>query len=457
MRIFATLFLLISVIPALSYAQISGNRLIIDGDVLKGKTVDGINIREVIGNVVITQEDVRITCEKAIQYISSNNAELIGNVVITQDSVTIMTERGRYFGNIKIAYSDSAVYLNNGKLDLIADKGNYNLDTKIANFFGNVEFKDSVTSLKSTKLVYYKDLEKIIAVGSVIVSDSISKIYSDSLVHNRDTRFSEGIGNIKIFSSDNDLTIYGDTLLDDKINDFSKISGDPYLIQIEELNDGTFDTLYIKSLLMESNKDSAGSVLVATDSVKIIRGNFSSKNDFTIYNGRAEKITILRQSNKDAPILWYENNQAVGDSIYINLDSSKISSVDIIDDAILISKDSLYEFRFNQMSGDTISMGFTKGKLSKTEVSGNVLSIYYLYEEGEPNGLLKSSADEIDIYFRDGRVNEVKMFGSPISEYHPENLVIDNEKNFTLPSFFVYPGKPKKSEFRSLKIFNNFN
>ena len=449
-KIFSFLF------SALLFAQLSGNRLVIDGEVLRGKTVDGISVREVTGNVVITQEDIKITCEKAIEYTRSNNAELIGNVIITQDSVTIRTERGRYFGDIKIAYSDSTVYLNNGKLDLIADRGNYNLNTKIANFFGNVEFKDSVTSLSSTELVYYKSLEKIIAVGNVIVSDSVSKIYSDSLIHDRNNQFSEGIGNIRIFSSENNLTIFGDTLLDDKINNLSSISGTPYLVQIEELADGTQDTLYIKSLKMESQKDSAGSVLVAIDSVKIIRGNFASNNDFTIYNGKAEKITILRQDDNDLPVLWY-NNQAVGDSIYINLDSSKIRSVDIINNAILISQDSLYDFRFNQMSGDTISMGFKDGKLSKTEVGGNVLSIYYLYEEGEPNGLLKSSANEINIFFQNGKVSEVKMFGSPISEYHPENLVIDNEKNFTLPSFIIYTNKPKKSEFYSIKPKINFN
>ena len=102
------------------------------------------------------------------------------------------------------------------------------------------------------------------------------------------------------------------------------------------------------------------------------------------------------------------------------------------------------------MSGDSIKLGFMESKLNNTVVNGNVLSIYYMFEEGEPNGLLKSSAKEIGIYFEDGKVSEVKMFGSPISEFHPENLVIDNEKSFTLPSFFLYKNKPQKSEFKSI-------
>jgi hypothetical protein len=39
----------------------------------------------------LTQGDVIITCQKAIQYISRNDAELIGNVVVRQDSLIIET------------------------------------------------------------------------------------------------------------------------------------------------------------------------------------------------------------------------------------------------------------------------------------------------------------------------------------------------------------------------------
>ena len=449
MKIGIKITLILFTICSVSFSQESPNRLVINGDSLKGKLVDGQNIREVLGNVVITQEDIRITCNKAIQYIKSNNAELIGNVVITQDSVVITTERGRYFGNIKIAYSDSAVHLNNKEMNLLADKGNYNLQTKIANFFGNVNFKDSVTNLKSHKLVYKKKLEEIIAVGSVQVSDSTSIVRADSLIHNRNTRFSEGFNNISIENSENNVTIFGDHLIDDKDSNVAKISGDPFLVQIEELENGKYDTLFIKSKYLESRK-SSGSSLFAIDSVKIIRGGFLSNNDYTIYDKDADQITIFKQKDKEKPVLWYENNQVIGDSIYIYLDSSKISKVNIIKDAILISQDSTYQFRYNQMSGDSIKLGFMESKLNNTVVNGNVLSIYYMFEEGEPNGLLKSSAKEIGIYFEDGKVSEVKMFGSPISEFHPENLVIDNEKSFTLPSFFLYKNKPQKSEFKSI-------
>lgn len=438
------------------FAQDKHKQITITGDSLKGKLIEGENFREVIGNVVITQDDVIITCLKAIQNISKNSAVLIGNVVVKQDSVVITTEKGNYYGNEKITTSDTLVHLQNNSTNLIANTGLYNLETKIAEFNGNVLFYDSVTTLRSQKLIYEKEIEKIIATKNVEVSDSVSKINADSLIHLRNTKLSEGYGDVKIYSKENNVTISGKQLLDDKQNNISKIFGDPFLIQIEALSDSTYDTLYIQSKYMEAKSDS-GSKLIAIDSVKIIRGDFLSNNDYTIYDKAAEEITILKQNEKPVPILWYENTQITGDSLYIHLDSSKIKNVEIIKNAIMISQDSVYQFRYNQMSGDTIYLYFNDGDLSQTNVNGNVLSIYYLFDEKEPNGLLKSSGEKFKIFIADNKVTDVKLYGSPVSEYHPENLVKGNEKSFTLPTFILYSNKPDKKKFENMFFEINKN
>ena len=87
--------------------------------------LNGETIREVYGNVVLTQGNVIITCDKAIQYISLNNAELIGNVVVKQDSMTIETPRGYYYGDERKSESNSGVKLDDKKVILTADSGEY--------------------------------------------------------------------------------------------------------------------------------------------------------------------------------------------------------------------------------------------------------------------------------------------------------------------------------------------
>ncbi len=435
-------------------AQTKSNKLTIIGDSLKGKIVNNESIREIIGNVIITQDDVRITCNKAIQSISNNSAQLIGNVILVQDSIVIKTEKGNYYGNQKLTVSDTTVYLKNKSLNLTADHGRYDLNTKIAQFFGNVIFYDSVKTLKSIKLDYFKEEEKVIAVGKVSAFDSLSVILADSLIHFRKTQLTKGFKNVVIKNSENNVSISGEELFDDKENGVSKIYGNPFLTQIEELSNGTFDTLFIQSKYMEANKLDK-SKLIATDSVRVIRGDFFSNNDFTIYDQEVDQITIIKQKDKKTPILWYENTQVTGDTIYIKLDSNKIKSVEIYTNSILISEDSLYSFRFNQMSGDSTILNFSEGSMSETIVNGKVLSIYYLYEEEEANGLLKSSADQIKILFSESKVTDVKMYGNPESEYHPENLVKGNEKEFTLPSFVVYKEKPDKNKFKLMSLKQN--
>ena len=132
-QIILSIFLFIS-----TFGQQEEKSLTITGDSLKGKIINGEAIREVIGNVIISQENVKITCNKAIQFIAKNEAILIGNVILTQDSITIKTHKGRYIGNSQISFADSNIHLNNGKLNLYADRGQYDLNTKIAKFFASI-------------------------------------------------------------------------------------------------------------------------------------------------------------------------------------------------------------------------------------------------------------------------------------------------------------------------------
>ncbi len=75
---------------------------------------------------------------------------------------------------------------------------------------------------------------------------------------------------------------------------------------------------------------------------------------------------------------------------------------------------------------------------------GGVLSIYYIFDDAKPNGLIKVSSERAVISFIKGQVNGIKMYGEPNSEYHPEILVKGKEKDFTLPSFIIYKNRPTK-------------
>jgi lipopolysaccharide export system protein LptA len=420
------------------------------GDSLVGKVIAGEPIREVYGNVNLKQGDILVTCDKAIQYISNNNALLTGNVIAKQDSITIVTSEGFYFGNERKTKSTTGITLDDQKVILKADSGEYYFEEDKAFFQTNVTLFDTITTLFSDELTYYQKEDRAIAVGRVKIIDSNNEISADTLEHFRNNKISFADGNVNIKSLKNNTMIFGNHLEDYPNRKYTVINENPLLLQIDTTitNGGWFevDTLVIKAEMMEAFRDTSNT-FKAVDSVKIVKGEFASVNDFTLYL-RSSNIIITEKLNDGSPqpILWYENSQLTGDSITVYLEDNKINLLDVVSNSFMLSQNQRYVERFDQTSSNNINLFFSDNKIQKAKFVGSVFSIYYLYEEEVANGLSKSSAMDATIIFEENTVSEVRLYGSPVSEYYPENQIIGNEKAFTLPQYKFYQNRPVKSE-----------
>ncbi len=435
----------------------------VTGDSLVGKVLNGEAVREVYGNVVLTQGNIRITCNKAIQFILKNDAELIGNVVVLQENLTITTERGFYYGNLKKAETKAKVKLDDKKVILTADFGDYYFNEDRAYFQDNVKLYDTATTLTANVLNYYKNQDRAVATGNVKIIDSESIITADTLEHYRGSRITFGFNHVKITSKSNNIVIFGDHLEDYAQSKYTVMKKNPVFLQVDTsysnkadtIGNSTIadtaysmviDTLVIKALVMESHRDTSN-IFEAKDSVEIVRGAFASKNDYTIYYKDEDKIITKKVGDKALqPKLWYENSQITGDSIIVFLRENRIRLVEINNYAFIHSFSEIYRDRFDQISGDKIIIDFIDGKINKTEIFGSVYAIYYLYEEDAPNGLTKSSSQSAEIKFSDNQVSEVKLFGSPASDYYPENMVEGKETEYLLPQYILFANKPQKLE-----------
>src|SRR3989304_760896 len=452
------------------FAQNAGTEyMTVSGDSLVGKVLNGEAIREVYGDVVLKQGNITITCNKAIQFMLKNNAELIGNVIVVQENLTITTESGFYYGNLKKAETKSKVKLDDKKVILTADIGDYYFNEDRAYFQDNVKLYDTATTLTSNALNYYKNQYRAVAIGNVKIIDSENIITADTLEHYRGSRITFASNRGKITNNMNNIVIYGDHLEDYAQRKYTVINKNPIFIQVDTSYTKQLDTLYtaaeldtasiaidtliIKALVMESYRDTSN-IFEARDSVEIVRGTFLSKNDYTIYFKDEDKIVTKKMGEKSfQPIIWYENSQITGDSIIIYLRESKIRLVEINNNSFVHSHHYIYQNRFDQVSGEKIIIDFVDGAINKTEIFGTVYSIYYLYEEDTPNGLTKSSSQSAEIRFNDNQVSEVRLFGSPTSDYYPENMVEGNEATYLLPQFVLFINKPEKTEL--LKSINN--
>lgn len=434
------------------------------GDSLVGRVISGESVREVYGNVVLTQGDVVITCNKAIQFIASNNADLIGNVIAKQDSLTITTEEAFYNGDEKKATSRSGVKLDDKKVILTADSGDYFFDEDKAVFKSNVKLYDTSATLTSDELTYFKEENRMIAVSNVQIIQEENIITADSLEYFRDTRITFAANNVSINNPENNVLIFGDHLEDYAEQYYTLIDKNPLLIQIDtsySQNKDSLslegdpitlvqvDTLVIKSLLMEAWRDTID-LFKATDSVRIVRNGFASKNDFSVYHRDEGKIITHKINDLSVqPVLWHDNSQLTGDSVAIYLRENRIKLLEVFNNAFILSQSEDYPFRFDQTSGQSVTMNFENGELTDTEIYGGVLSIYYLYEDEEPNGLTRSSSQSARIVFVNKEVSEVRLYGTPSSEFYPENQVTGKERTFTLPLFRFIEDRPVKEELLS--------
>ncbi len=393
-----------------------------NADVFSGKRLtNGEDVRELEGNVRFKQGNVRVWCDRAIQFLNRNEIELIGNVKIVRDTITLTSRKGRYYGNQRKSDGEGNVKLKTPHVTLHADFGTYYIDEKKAFFQRNVSIVDSTTVIYGEQLTYYEKERKSIAMLNVRI----------------------------VIASDN-VTMFGNYLEHFDSTKYSKMTEHPRLMQIDTTEKGEIDTLAVKSIMMESFDDSTKK-LIATDSVVIVRGAMAARCGLVKYFTRDEKIELYQK-----PVVWYDENQVTGDTIFLSLRNNRLETASVRTRAFVASlSDSLYPLRYNQLTGRTITMKFNNNKLQETFVERNAISLYFLYGDSASNGVNKTSGDYILMKFNDGKPHTINVSKGIEGSFYPENLVERNGVGqYNLDGFnirddrpvlaTIFPTKPKK-------------
>ncbi|HMQ79901.1 MAG TPA: OstA-like protein [Ignavibacteria bacterium] len=435
-------------------------------DSLVGKTIDGEQVREAVGNVSLTHNNVNITCSRVIQYYNLNKADLYGNVKVVQDTLTILAPQGTYYGNESKVVCPAGATLMDPKTTLKANYGVYLFSQDLANFRGNVRITDNRTyTITSDELDYYRNVQKSYARGDVkVVSDS-SVIYSDNLVYEKLIGLSTATGNVKIESDSTiitskkavyyefekksiaeenvkidflteDAVVYGNYAENYETRNYSFVKGKARLIQIEN-KDGKTDTTFIFSEKMESFRNKPEHY-AAYDSVKTIRNDFLSVSQAGYYfrdlSGKGGVISLAHD-----PVVWKEDLQVSGDSIYAYF-KDDVDDIYINRSAFALQQNDIVNSRYDQISGIFMHIKFLDNQVNYIQVDTNAASIYFVYDSYQPNGANRSAGDVIKLFFKEKKVDKVNIFGKPKGTYFPENLV--NTDELRLLGFRLRSDKP---------------
>lgn len=382
-------------------------------DTLAGEQDSTSNIRKLIGNVRLRQGNVRLTCDKAIQYMTSNKFDLIGNVVIKQNTITLKAKSIYYDGDTYLATSNDKIEITDKETKLTADRGIYSTATLIADFQSNV-----------------------------VVEDDSVVIYSDFIRHNRNDGVSNAWGNVLIEGKHTVVLVAADSVLNIPAGNYSKLMGSAQLFQIDSVGGAKsqFDTLTISSDIMEAYRDPDNERYLATGSVEIIRGNMLAKAETGKYFKNAERIELL-----ESPKLWYDATQLSADTIIVSIPNKKLSNIEAISKALSVSlNDSTNIARKDQLSGNLISISFEQDSLKMINSKGNAKSLYFISTDGEPDGLISVGAENITIRMSEGKAKNIVMTEKVPGEYVPEPIVKDKEAGYNLPGFKYFTDKPEK-------------
>ena len=389
---------------------------VLAADRLEGRVVGDMDIRELVGNVRLQQDNVFISCDRATQNITRNSAQLHGNVVITQDTLTFRTEYGTYDGDTRTASSNRGIYINDGHMILRAETGSYRAGTKIAEFLSHVTVEDSAAVITSTRMHYLRDSALVIAWDDVRIrfKDENAWITTDSVRHYSDLKLSYFYTHPMFWQID------------------TVAAGD----EEDTLRVPDLDTLSIVADRMEARRDSSNVFLTEGD-VRIVRGALAAKAAEARFL-RADSLMVLRGN----PILWYDQNQITGDSIAAHVAGSALRALDVEGRAFSIARskpgetDSLYPpGRFDQTKGRRIHMDFLEKKPTRIRVEETAISLYYLYDESKLNGVRRESSDLIVIDFEDGVVKTIRSLRGVEGTYYPEKYVTGNEATYNLEDF----------------------
>ena len=420
-------------------------------------------------------------CDIAIFYTEENKLKAIGNIRMQQgDSIEMNSGKMDYDGNTKLAKAWEKVDLTNGQMTLTTDtlyfdrenqKAFYNsggkvvdsanvLTSKVGTYFmtpkkyqfqRNVHIDNPDYIIDSEQLDYYTTSKNAYMYGPSTITGEEYKIYCERGFY--DTKIEQGYG-IKNTRIDYDNKIIeGDSLYFDKVSEFASATNNikitdtinngvirAHYAEVHKAKDSVFATKRAVSISLVQ-KDSLymhGDTLMVTgkEEHRILRAFRNAKFYKTDLSGKCDSIhfdesTGITQLIKN-PILWNVDNQITGDSIHLisDMETEKLDSLKVIENAFIISLDTISGTGYNQAKGKDLFGKFIENELKIIDLVRNTEVIYYVYnDDQELIGIDKTICSKIRLLMADNDIEDITFFVNPDGDIFPEtDLPVESRK-----------------------------
>ncbi len=419
-------------------------------------------------------------CDVAIYFQRENRLEAIGNVLLKQgDSVEMTAKKINYQGDVKLAKAWGDVVLTNADMTLKTDTlrldrinqeayyqdngtvidsantltskiGRYFMELKKYQFLDSVHIKNPEYILDSEQLDYYTTSKNAYMYGPSTIVGETYKIYCERGFYDTKVESGYGIKNTKI--NYNNRIVEGDSVYFNKAMEFASATNNitvtdtinngvirAHYAEVHKAKDSVFatkravsilvqelDSLYVHGdTLMVTGKPEAR-ITRAFRNAKFYKKDLSGKCD-SIHSEENTGITQLIKN----PIIWNGANQMTGDSIHLisNLETEKLDSLKVLENAFIVSLDSISKTGYNQAKGINLYGQFIENELKIIDLVQNTEVVYYMYnDDDELIGIDKTVCSSIRITMANNDVEDLTFYTNPDGTIYTEANLPENSR-----------------------------
>ena len=419
-------------------------------------------------------------CDIAIYYQRENRLRAIGNIRLQQgDSVQLTGGKIDYDGNNKLAKAYEQVILKNNAMTLTTDTlyfdrekqesyyrdfgtiidssntltseiGRYFMEIEKYQFLDDVHIQNPEYTVDSEQLDYYTSSKNAYMYGPSTITGDTYKLYCERGFYDTKIESGYGIKNTRI--DYNNRIIEGDSVFFDKAREFASATNNikvtdtinkgiirAHYAEVFKAKDSVFatkravsvslveqDSLYMHGDTLMVTGKPEHRILRAFRNAKFYKTDLSGKCD-SIHSEQRTGVTQLIRN----PILWNGENQMTGDSIHLisNLKTEKLDSLKVLDNAFIISQDTIGKIGFNQAKGKDLFGQFVDNELKIIDLVKNTEVIYYMYnDDDELLGIDKTICSAIRITMANNDVEDLTFFTNPDGDIFPEKDLPENSR-----------------------------
>jgi lipopolysaccharide assembly outer membrane protein LptD (OstA) len=275
---------------------------------------------------------------------------------------------------------------------------------------GNVLIDDGHHKLWADRIVYRTDTRTAECTGRVRIGGQADSLYAEKFIYSFKERNADGEKNLFIYDKKSMVKIWGDAGKYISASRYSIVTGHGIF---EQVNPDPPDTLLITADVLEYYGNEPRRAY-ALNRVTIHKDGVRATCDSATYQ-IGEELVQLRID----PVAWQGSNQMKGKTIDMMLDSLKVKSINIEENAQVKSLADSASQKYNHLKGKSIRITLSEGQLQQVIARKNAISVYVAIEDSLNQGTNSSSSDSILVFFEGGQVDSIAILGGTEGIFYP--------------------------------------